>query len=315
MTARARHETTPACADETGQQDDRNGSGINSRDSRTHKDQYDPERPTPTKVLAHEPPDHGADDLARSQESVHRGKRKRSGHATHRAQKRSQAKQSHGLPPLIRLVQVRNGAAADGHGRGSRTAAQEAEHEKHGRVRAQRAPHREAEVEQVAEVVDDEAAVHLGHGRDEEGADGEAQEIDADGEGSNHVVRDGELNDERWGAWGKHDGCQVPGNKENKKNVGHGRSERRQDWKRDEDDLRVERESADQENMGQLDSIFPVPRVLGVVRAVPNTMSGSLTTGPSGGFVSVLGLSTSLLAPEVRPAECVSGGISPASRW
>jgi hypothetical protein len=45
-------------------------------------------------------------------------------------------------------------------------------------------------------VVDDEAAVELGHGRDEEGADGEAQEIDADGEGSNHVVRDGELGDE-----------------------------------------------------------------------------------------------------------------------
>ena len=89
----------------------------------------------------------------------------------------------HGSPAHLDGHHVGDAAAADGDGHGAGDAHEEAEGHHHADAVAQGGADAEDGEEDVADVVEQGAAVDLAHRRDDEGAKGEAQDVDGQDEG------------------------------------------------------------------------------------------------------------------------------------
>lgn len=90
----------------------------------------------------------------------------------------------HGGAALLLVDHVGDGAAAVGERHGAEEAGEEAEADEGGERGGHGAGDGEGEEAEIGGVVDDAAAVDLGEGREDHGAGGEAEDVDADDEGA-----------------------------------------------------------------------------------------------------------------------------------
>lgn len=122
----------------------------------TYQHGQQPEDPPPVRGLRQEPacnrPDDGGNQHAQT-EDTHDESTLRDGH------------------------QIRDGSTAVGQGRATKHTGNESEEQEGGRVGGQAAQRREQGEEDVADVVDEVASVDLGQGREEQGADPEADNL------------------------------------------------------------------------------------------------------------------------------------------
>ena len=94
------------------------------------------------------------------------------------AEKGAESPGRHGLAAVLHLHAVGDGAGADGDGHGSGETHEETESEEHAGVRAEGSTDGENGEEDVANVVQGRTAVHLTERSDQEGTEGEAENVD-----------------------------------------------------------------------------------------------------------------------------------------
>ena len=128
--------------------------------------------------------------------------------ADSRTKQRTQGPGSHGATTHFDGHHVRNAARADGDGYSTGQTHEEAESHHHADVLAEGGADGEDGEEQVAQVVQQRAAVDLTHGGDDQGAEGEAQDVDRHDEGRSRLGAYLELLQDPGDAGGEHGGAQ-----------------------------------------------------------------------------------------------------------
>jgi hypothetical protein len=174
----------------------------------TYQNCYKPECPSPALVLCQKAADNGCDDLLISIFTSQR--RHACADPTHWSEKGSKAEQGGSQRPLLQGNDIGNGPAANGERRGAGKARDEPAGQELADVPAQGTPHGEGGEDDVAGVVDDEAPVRLGRGRDDERAQREAEKVQTDSERSKGGARNAKVSDEACDAGRDDGGGEIP---------------------------------------------------------------------------------------------------------
>src|SRR3569833_753197 len=126
------------------------------------------------------------------------------GWSPYRPQYRSQHEEPHRSTSFLRWDQVRYSPATNGYWGRGRTAREESKDVEHGHVRTKSTAEGEGGIDDITDVIHDEAAMHLGERGGQNRAEGEADQVDTDGEGYNRLVSNLELGSELSSARRKH---------------------------------------------------------------------------------------------------------------
>lgn len=128
---------------------------------------------------------------------------------TYRSHDRPHGEQCHGFSSLLLRSDVRDSAAANTHRPRGSTTANESKDKEHRNIRAKGTSRSKCEVDGVAEVINNEAAMQLGKRCKEERTEGETKHVEADCHSLDRGIGDVEFLRQFFCSWSEHGCSQV----------------------------------------------------------------------------------------------------------